>query len=208
MNGLPEQLAVYGVGATAAGATFIFINSGPLWLFAPGVMLLVAAATGFGIRRWERKEQARELARSPEVNRLRLAESMPLRYVTADYVTHERNQEVRAILMRRLGTGTYAAMIGAKPVYQSSYLHDEQWGTLYTDGARFKAVQVKNSTPNPDGTFKEYWLRVPGDGVRQPPRFCRLCGVTISEGSPGTAKAAIAWTFGLCSDHYMPAVMS
>ena len=50
------------------------------------------------------------------------------------------------------------------------------------------AVRVINSTPEPDGSFKRYLLRVPPD-------------IT-------TAKAAVAWTFGKKPDEYLPGVQT
>ena len=46
-------------------------------------------------------------------------------------------------------------------------------------------VEVLNATPEPDGSRKTYYLRVP-PGTR-------------------TARAAVAWTFGLAADAYAPA---
>jgi hypothetical protein len=45
-------------------------------------------------------------------------------------------------------------------------------------------VEVKNSTPEPDGTRKTYFLRVPPN-LR-------------------TAREAVAWTFGLAGSEYRP----
>lgn len=49
-------------------------------------------------------------------------------------------------------------------------------------------VEVLNSTPEPDGSIKTYWLRVPPD-------------------TP-TAKAGIAWTFGVTEGEYNPEVQT
>jgi hypothetical protein len=49
-------------------------------------------------------------------------------------------------------------------------------------------VEVVNSTPEPDGSRKTYFLRVPP---------------TIE-----TAREAVAWTFGLGAVDYRPAVES
>ncbi len=46
-------------------------------------------------------------------------------------------------------------------------------------------VRVKNSTPEPDGHFKYYWLRVPPDSKN--------------------AEEAVAWTFGMSKKEYAPA---
>jgi hypothetical protein len=45
-------------------------------------------------------------------------------------------------------------------------------------------VEVLNSTPEPDGTRRTYWLRVPP--------------------STRTAKEGVAWTFGLQAEAYAP----
>jgi hypothetical protein len=45
-------------------------------------------------------------------------------------------------------------------------------------------VEVVNATPEPDGTRRVYWLRVP-PGTR-------------------TAREGVAWTFGLSEDRYRP----
>lgn len=47
-------------------------------------------------------------------------------------------------------------------------------------------VEVRNATAEPDGTFKTYFLRVPP---------------TIR-----SARAAVAWTFGLDAEAYAPKV--
>ncbi len=49
-------------------------------------------------------------------------------------------------------------------------------------------VKVVNSTPEPDGTRRSYYLRVPPD--------------------TRTAKAGIAWTFGLDESEYQPLVQT
>ena len=45
-------------------------------------------------------------------------------------------------------------------------------------------VEVVNSTPEPDGTSRTYWLRVPP--------------------ATRTAKEGVAWTFGLTAETYEP----
>ena len=45
-------------------------------------------------------------------------------------------------------------------------------------------VKVRNSTPEPDGSVKDYWLRVPPDMK--------------------TARSAVAWTFGMERNEYAP----
>lgn len=89
---------------------------------------------------------------------------------------------------------------------------DPKWGKLVegrerTFGQTLTAVQVINSTPEPDGTYKKVWLRVPSRGDRQGTRECQNCGADIAW-PPRTAREAIAWTFRLCTKHYKPAKAS
>jgi len=58
------------------------------------------------------------------------------------------------------------------------------WQISFRDDEPQKFVQVKNSTPERDGTFRDYFLRVDPD-----------CD---------TAREAVAWTFGLAEDEYKP----
>jgi hypothetical protein len=51
------------------------------------------------------------------------------------------------------------------------------WRTsLSVDGEQLRVVEVVNSTPDPDGSHRRYFLRVPPDAR--------------------TARQAVAWTFG------------
>ena len=47
-------------------------------------------------------------------------------------------------------------------------------------------VEVINSSPEPDGEFKHYWLRVPPNITK--------------------AREAVAWTFGMSAAKYQPAI--
>ena len=49
-------------------------------------------------------------------------------------------------------------------------------------------VEVLNSTAEPDGSWKTYWLRVPP--------------------TMRTPREAIAWTFGMTKEEYAPAMQS
>ncbi len=166
---------------------------GGLLLVVPvGVVITVTALA------WRRGHPSR----GP--NRVALVERMPIEYITPEFVRHEDNAEVRAVLLRRLGIERWSKMVGMERAYSKS----DDWGTIYEDpNRRYRAVVVKNSTPSPDGTFKEYWLRVPAERDRQPPRFCRLCGIRIT-GNITSGRQAVAWTFGLCTTHYAPVTVS
>lgn len=67
-------------------------------------------------------------------------------------------------------------------------VHVDDYGVLCerADGRKF--VRVINSTPEPDGSYRDYWLSVPSNMRR--------------------AREAIAWTFGLREEEYAPEAMS
>jgi hypothetical protein len=102
--------------------------------------------------------------------------------ITVDMIHEERNIEVRRVLIERFGLANYLKRGSAIKI------HQDQCGTLYSMGINndepIFVVHVINSTPEPDGTYNEYFLRVPPTMKR--------------------AREAVAWTFGLTEDEYMP----
>ena len=98
-------------------------------------------------------------------------------------IQSERNVEVRRIMMERFGLWNYLQMSGAQEVQR------DECGVLYktevSGDESLVMVQVTNKTPEPDGTFKMYHLRVP-------PHIT-------------TARQAVAWSFNLSEDEYAPA---
>ena len=124
--------------------------------------------------------------------------------LTAAQIAAEPNVEVRRVMIERLGTERYVILSGAKVVAR------DDWGTLYRaerpDDSPLMAVAVVNSTPEPDGSRKDYWLRVPGVAkASQPPRVCLVCDRDIRD-IPTTARQAVAWLGRLCAEHYAPTV--
>ncbi len=93
----------------------------------------------------------------------------------------EQNSESRQIMIERFGADRYIRETGATEIDHSDL------GTLY-DVVGMKVVKVVNSTPEPDGTYKDYFLRVPPNMT--------------------TAAEAVAWTFGLKPEEYQPAAQS
>lgn len=83
--------------------------------------------------------------------------------ITAAEIQAEPNAEVRRVMLERFGAARYIQEIGAKEIDRDL----DQYGArrvLYQaemDGDEpLVMVQVVNSTPEPDGTYHEYWLRV------------------------------------------------
>ncbi|GGT15954.1 DUF6745 domain-containing protein [Streptomyces chromofuscus] len=102
--------------------------------------------------------------------------------LTPDRIRAEENAELRRVMLEYYGYERYLADSGARP------LHSDETGTLWRidlDGDEpVVMVEVLNSTPEPDGTRRTYWLRVPP--------------------STRTARQGVAWTFGLGADVYAP----
>lgn len=102
--------------------------------------------------------------------------------LTVEEIDNEINLEVRRIMMDQFGIPRYLIESNA------DIINEDQYGTLYrkrmSGDEPLVMVRVKNSTPEPDGSFREYFLRVPP--------FMR------------TAKEAVAWTFNIEEDSYNP----
>jgi hypothetical protein len=101
-------------------------------------------------------------------------------------IVGERNAEVRRIMLDRLGAERFVRRHGEAEV------HADEYGTLYRirfpNDEDLVMVKVVNATPEPNGSFKDYFLRVPPD-VR-------------------TARGAVAWTFGMAPEDYEPAMQT
>lgn len=104
--------------------------------------------------------------------------------ITIKRIDSERNAEVRRVLIERYGAEKYIKDSDA-------YLRDADYcGNLYSKALPgdepLVMVEVTNSTAEPDGTLKRYFLRVPPETT--------------------TAREAVAWTFGMSEEEYFPIV--
>ncbi|WNI14117.1 DUF6745 domain-containing protein [Actinacidiphila sp. ITFR-21] len=102
--------------------------------------------------------------------------------LTPERIRAEQNAELRRVMLEHYGYDRYLDESGAVPV------HKDETGVLWrialAGDEDMVMVEVVNSTPEPDGTSRTYWLRVP-------PRT-------------RTAKEGVAWTFGLPAEAYEP----
>ncbi|MGA5045934.1 DUF6745 domain-containing protein [Streptomyces arboris] len=102
--------------------------------------------------------------------------------LTPQRIREEENAELRRVMLEYYGYDRYLTESGAEPVHR-----DETgilWRITLEGDEDVVMVEVVNSTPEPDGTHRTYWLRVPP--------------------ATRTAKDGVAWTFGLDGTAYAP----
>jgi len=118
---------------------------------------------------WQNIRLEEELITKPEV-------------LTAKYIAGQPNAEVRRVLIDRYGSRKYLVESRATKVATDSL------GVLYyifvPGQEKVALVKVANHTAEPDGTYKDYFLRVPPNTT--------------------TPREGIAWTFGLSEEEYDP----
>jgi hypothetical protein len=126
---------------------------------------------GFELHSWSGVTISKQVAETPE----------ELMFAA---IQAETNAEVRRVMIERYGVARFISRASAQ------IIESDRFGTLYryymNDDEHLVMVKVTNGTPQSDGTFKEYFLRVPPE-------------IT-------TARAAVAWTFGMESDEYNPEI--
>jgi len=102
--------------------------------------------------------------------------------ISVEMIEAEPNVEVRRVLIERFGLENYLNSGNLIKIHQDSC------GILYRMNLKadepILVVRVINSTPEPDGIRKNYFLRVPPNMMR--------------------ARQAVAWTFGLTEEEYHP----
>ena len=102
--------------------------------------------------------------------------------ITVAMIEAEANAEVRRVMVERYGLARYILDSGAQK------MQEDDFGVLYRKEQKsdepILMVKVVNSTPELDGSYKDYFLRVPPDTK--------------------TARGAVAWTFGMEEKDYAP----
>ncbi|WP_173861652.1 DUF6745 domain-containing protein [Streptomyces aureus] len=106
--------------------------------------------------------------------------------LTPERIREEENAELRRVMLEYYGYDRYLAASGAR------HEHRDETGVLWrielADDEDVVMVEVVNSTPEPDGSHRTYWLRVPP--------------------TTRTAREGVAWTFGLRPEVYEPLVQT
>ncbi len=105
-----------------------------------------------------------------------------LPHLTVQRIQDESNAEVRRVMLEHFGFDRYLRESGA------TRQHADEYGTLWRvdipGDEPLVMVEVINSTAEPDGSFRTYFLRVPPQ--------------------TRTARGGVAWTFGLSEQEYAP----
>ena len=119
------------------------------------------------------------------------------------HIDGETNAEVRRVMFEqyenRNGKGSYMIAGGGR------LIHQDEWGKVwrkdFPDDEPLIQAEVLNSTPESDGHFKTYFLRVPERGGKD---------WAVGEKEPiiKTARQAVAWTFGKLEKEYNPEVQT
>ncbi len=112
-------------------------------------------------------------------------------WITAKHVTTEANVEVRRVMLERMGVDRFMVEVDAKVLHEDSDKMGKRRRLLRIDqpgDEPLVAIEVTNSTQEPDGSWKNYVLRVPPTITRCP--------------------QAVAWTFDMSETEYKPAVES
>lgn len=103
--------------------------------------------------------------------------------LTPERIRDEENAELRRVMLEHYGYERYLLESDARPVHRDAT--GVLWRIPLPGDEDLVMVEVLNSTPEPDGTSRTYWLRVPP--------------------STRTARQGVAWTFGLEETEYTPA---
>jgi hypothetical protein len=109
-----------------------------------------------------------------------------LKTLTPQIIQEQRNVELRRMMLEHYGHERFIIESGAEPIQQDEA--GKLWRVVLPRDEPITMVEVVNSTAEPDGSFRTYWLRVPPH--------------------TRTAREAVAWTFGLAEQEYRPQVQT
>jgi hypothetical protein len=116
--------------------------------------------------------------------------------ITVEAIDGEHNAEIRRVLIERYGEERFIRAAGSEIVSEDevgrlwrrrSNVGESSWRWVEPDEP-VVMVEVLNTTPEPDGSRRTYFLRVPP--------------------TMRTARDAVAWTFGMAGDAYRPSAES
>jgi hypothetical protein len=112
--------------------------------------------------------------------------------LSTEQILGETNAEVRRVMIDRFGAERLLEQADARvldEVHEPPFpglLDAKLYRLDVPDDEAIVMVKCRNSSPEPDGSFKDYWLRVAPE--------CK------------TAHQALAWTWGMDVNEYRPLV--
>jgi hypothetical protein len=120
--------------------------------------------------------------------------------LTPEQILGEQNAEVRRVMMDRFGADRLIRESNAKLV------HEDEFGRLHRIDVQgdepLVMVEVVNSTAEPDGSFKDYWLRVQPDCRPLVADPSTPSGFRLGSAQKQTALNAVASTYGMTGEEY------
>jgi hypothetical protein len=127
--------------------------------------------------------------------------------LTVERITKESNAELRRTYMEIFGAADYMAAAGGEmvdKVHEPAFpglIDAELWRMPNPEGGEpFVCVKCRNSTPEPDGSYKSYHLWV------HPELRPLLPDETLGDSQELTAHNALASTYGERGESYAPLV--
>jgi hypothetical protein len=126
--------------------------------------------------------------------------------LTLERMLKESNAEVARVMVSLYGEARFLQDVGAEVI------HQDDFGTLYRyrfHGRDLLMVKVVNSTPEPDGSFKDYFLGVHPE-LRPLPPVGTSATAWFANHPPQalTARNAVASTFSMTGEEYSPDVQT
>ncbi len=122
--------------------------------------------------------------------------------LTLEHIVNQSNVEVARVMISLYGEKRFLQDIGAEVV------HQDDFGTLYRyflHGRNLLMVKVVNSTPEPDGSFKDYFLSVHPELRPLPPPGTNAAEWFATHPPQAlTARNAVASTFSMTGEEYSP----
>jgi hypothetical protein len=120
-------------------------------------------------------------------------------WITLKHIADEENAEVRRIFIDRYGLGRYLIDSGAQRLAEDEF--GELYRTQIPGDEDLVMVKVLNSTAEPDGSFKPYFLRVH-------PELRPLFKERLGDRQDLTPLNAIASTFGMTGEKYLKSLVA
>jgi hypothetical protein len=118
--------------------------------------------------------------------------------ITVQDIDSEENTEIRRVKINQYGQAKYLLDSGAEKLHSDDF--GILWRKLIGNDEPLVMVQVVNSTPEPDGSFNDYFLRC------HPELRLLEFGKPVGQKQELTARNAVASLFGMRGQNYSPEI--